>query len=88
MLDAFGLRKNIAKGKYDRKHPHVVAPLLGRFKGEEGERLHLLLLTETSNSGFDFRGWLERLAHVLEYKGQDHGPAFCDKVGMLAESAV
>jgi hypothetical protein len=83
MLDAFGLRNHTAKQKYDRKHPHRVAPMLGWFKGEDRECLHLLLLVEKSKSELHFRLWLERLVHLLDFKGQEHGPAFCDEEGNL-----
>jgi hypothetical protein len=40
-FDLFGLRTHIDKGKHDPTHPHVVVTLLGRLKGEEGERYHV-----------------------------------------------
>jgi hypothetical protein len=88
MLDAFGFRKHIAKGKYDRKHPHVVSPMLGRFRGEDGERMHLLLIADRSESGLEYRKWLERLIEVLDMKGQDHGPAFCEEDGHLEDASL
>jgi hypothetical protein len=34
LLDLFVLQQHIVKGKLDAQDPHVVAPLLGRLKGE------------------------------------------------------
>jgi hypothetical protein len=55
LLDLFGLRQNILKGKHDPMDPHVVALLLGRLKGEDGERYHMLLITSTRASGLKVR---------------------------------
>jgi hypothetical protein len=44
LLDLFGLRQHIVKGKHDLEDPHVAAPLLGQLKGEDGERYHMLLM--------------------------------------------
>ena len=54
MLEAQGLCKHINTGKSHVK-PHVLAPLLGRFKSETGERLILLVLVNESDSGIKFR---------------------------------
>ena len=37
------------------KVPHVVIPLMGRFKGEAGERCHLIPLSNKSTSGIPIR---------------------------------
>ena len=31
-------------GEYDRREPHVIVSVNGKFKGEEGDRMHLPLL--------------------------------------------
>jgi hypothetical protein len=44
LLDLNGLRRYLNEGKDPNdSRPHVVAPLLGRFKNEIGERYHLIL---------------------------------------------
>jgi hypothetical protein len=84
LLDLFGLRQHIHKGKYDVDEPHVVAPLLGRLKGEDGERYHMLLMASETASGLKVRQWLERLVMLRERQGKYHGPAFCDEAGEVA----
>jgi hypothetical protein len=77
----FGLRQHILKGKFDVNDPHVVAPLLGRLKGEDGERYHMLLMASETSSGLKIREWLEHLVALRERQGRYHGPAFCNDNG-------
>ena len=77
MLCLARLRASLEYGKHDKANPHVVVPLLGRFKTELGERYHLLLLASTTKSGFSPRWWLELLVYVREQQGYTNGPAFC-----------
>jgi hypothetical protein len=88
LLDLFGLRTHIDKGKHDTTHPHVVATLLGRLKGEEGERYHMLLMASETASGLEVRKWLERLVDLREGQGKFHGPAFDDGNGQVILSGV
>jgi hypothetical protein len=45
LLDLYGLRLYLDEGREPQcLKPHVIAPLLGRFKNEIGERYHLVLL--------------------------------------------
>jgi hypothetical protein len=83
LLDLFGLRQHIAKGKHDLQDPHVTAPLLGRLKGEDGERYHMLLIASETASGLKIRHWLEQLVLMREGQGRFHGPAFCDEEGEM-----
>jgi hypothetical protein len=84
LLDLFGLRQHILKEKYDANNPHVVAPLLGRLKGEDGERYHMLLVASETASGLQIREWLKRLVALRERQGRYHGPAFCNDNGEVA----
>jgi hypothetical protein len=84
LLDLFGLRQHISKGKHDLEDPHVAAPLLGRLKGEDGERYHMLLMASETASGLKIRHWLEQLVLMRERQGRFHGPAFCDDSGEVA----
>ena len=68
--------------------PHVVAPLLGRFKNEVGERYHLVLLTPVTSSGIQMHYWLELLIEAREHKGRVRGPAFCVQDGKAEYSRV
>jgi hypothetical protein len=85
LLDLFGLRQNILKGKHDPTDPHVAAPLLGRLKGEDGERYHMLLMASTTASGLKVREWLERLVLMRERQGLFNRPAFCNQNGEVIQ---
>ena len=79
LVEAEGLQKMIDKGKFEtvKKLEHVVIPLLGRFKNEDGERWHLMLSVSVTSSKFKVRIWLERLADLLHEERRGLGPAFC-----------
>ena len=57
--------KEKGKLKRGRKHlsaeqiPHIVIPLRGRFKGEKGERAHLIPMANTTATGIPIRGTVE-----------------------------
>jgi hypothetical protein len=63
--------------------PHVIVPLLGRFKGELGLRYHLTPLASVSASGINVRLWVTRLIALRDHDQHFHGPAFCDARGRL-----
>ena len=46
-------------GKYDRWDPHVILSVMGRFQGGYGDRMHLLLLINVTQSGNRIFIWLE-----------------------------
>ena len=58
MMDLGGLINHLNDGKEDER-PHVVVPLLGKFKGEEYRRYHILLAPNITDSCFEPRLWLE-----------------------------
>jgi hypothetical protein len=80
-LDLGGLRKHIRKGLNHPASPHCVAPLLGRFKGEDGERYHLLLMASETASHLQPRKFIELLVERREEQGFLQGPAFIDQSG-------
>jgi hypothetical protein len=86
LLDLYGLRLYLEEGREPNLKPHVVAPLLGRFKNELGERYHLLLLAAVTGSGLSPRKWLDWLVQAREEEGFTNGPAFRDGEGNLATS--
>lgn len=90
MLESQGLCKYISVGKDMQKaeDSHVLAPLLGRFKSETGERLVLVVIASISKSGLEFRWWLEMLARLLILEGlnKQAGPAFCSRDGAIVSS--
>ena len=89
MVELGGLIKHIddRKGEFE-KHPHMVIPLLGRFKNESGEKWHLLLAAAKTASGFRLRVWVEILLYVLLLEGRTSGPVFCDEDGVLVSSVA
>jgi len=56
--------------------PHVVVPLLGRFKGETGENYHILCIVSTTNHGLEPRKWIGCLLHKYQEQGIRNGPMF------------
>jgi hypothetical protein len=74
------------KGKRHNR-PHIIIPLMGRFKGETGERNVLRVLVETTKSGIRIGQWVERLVKLLEDEKRNDtrypGPAFCDEKGTV-----
>ena len=51
LLEASELCKRVQAGKNHRSAPHVLVPLMGRFKGENGERNVLLALSSVTDNG-------------------------------------
>ena len=88
MLDADQLGKNIKLG-LDHEIPHVLAPMYGYWKGENGERFHVIPIVSISRSGIEFRWWLEQLLISLSKEGnlQKGGPAFCNSEGTLIRAS-
>jgi hypothetical protein len=87
MIESGSLVRGLPNGNHhSEQHPHVVIPLLGRFKNEEGERFHLMMSVSETASGFQVRRWVEYLAEVLKVEGRLSGPAFCDSSGNVLTS--
>jgi hypothetical protein len=86
LVEASSLCKYAGHGVNDKK-PHVVIPLMGRFKGETGERNVIRVLVDRTRSGLEVRRWVTRLIHVLKKEGRGQtsrpGPAFCDEQGTV-----
>ena len=85
LVEAEGIQSMIQKGlsEPDMKRQHVVIPLLGRFKNEEGERWHVMPSVSVTRSGFQVRHWVERLVNVLKLEKHGLGPAFCNVDGEM-----
>jgi len=87
MVDAGELRNHFWYGSEQGSSPsHVVIPLLGRFKNEEGERLHLMVSVSVTGSGLKVRYWVDRWLGILRSEGRSSGPAFCNMSGTVLES--
>ena len=67
--------------------PHVVIPLLGKFKGHHGVDHHLISVANWTQSGLEPRWWLEKLLGVCTEEGRFEGPAFCGPGGDLVDPA-
>jgi len=85
-MDLAGVRRYLSTGLAHRTQPHVVAALMGRFKGETGEKYHLIPLPVVTNSGIKVGQWMEALFAIRAAEGRYNGPAFCDEDGGVARS--
>ena len=82
LVEAHGLLSHLHYGtESEEPTPFVLIPLLGRFKGEEGERWHLMMSVSETQSGFKVRKWMERLVLFLRMENNVQGPAFCTRSG-------
>jgi hypothetical protein len=88
MLDLGALRKYLEKGRQGPGVPFVTIPLLGRFKGEEHFRQHLLFSAARTSSGFQPRKWLDGLVMIREQQGRTTGPAICDDDGYVTSQST
>ena len=95
-LDLAGMRAHISLGRQGTlpaeplkpgkdltKAPHVYLTLLGKFKGEQGVRQHMVCLASSTISGIETRWWLEKLVEVREREGKITGPAFGHRDGAV-----
>ena len=67
--------------------PEVCICLIGKFKGETGERYHSIVVANVSQSGLDTRWWLEKLLEVCAEEGRQTGYAFADALGEPLDTA-
>jgi hypothetical protein len=88
-MDLAGMRAHISLGKDGTlpaeplrvgqdlsDAPYVFLTLLGKFKGENGIRQHMICVSNVTTSGIETRWWIERLMEVREREGRVDGPAF------------
>ena len=89
LLEASELLKRCRDGKYLVTLPHVIAPLIGCFKNETGERNVLIPLPNVTAHGLKIRVWIERLVEVLKQEGRQDkvGPAICNYDGFVMPRA-
>ena len=87
LMEASELVRRRLDGKDHALHPHIVVPLMGRFKNEVGERNVLFALASETASGIQVRRWVERLVILLmrEGRGGTVGPAICERDGFVME---
>lgn len=76
------MRKYFAQARAHPVFPHVVVPLMGRFKGETGELFHLMVMAYDTQSGIPCGTWVEQLLQVTEaQRRMGGGYAFVEKNG-------
>jgi hypothetical protein len=88
LTDLSGLKKYTQENESPNLAPHVIIPLLGRFKGEIGSRYHLTPMAAKTRSGIDVKVWVERLVEQKALEGRSNGPAFGDSKGNVAQASV
>jgi hypothetical protein len=79
--DISGFLKYLDVGAQDLAHPHVIVPLLGRLKGETGERYHMMVLARVTTSGVMAGCWADRLGRSLIRRRRRNGFLFVDSKG-------
>jgi hypothetical protein len=60
---------------------HAVIPLLGRFKGEHGEKYHYMVTVLETKSGLKPGKWIGRMLEYYQALKITSGPVFRDKKG-------
>ena len=85
-VDGDMLMKNINIGKRATPIPHVLVPLIGFFKTEQGERMHVFPIANETKSGIKVRAWLEKVVKILKEEKKVRCPAFCDPQGFIMQS--
>ena len=83
--DVAGFLKYIDVGAADAVSPHVIVPLIGRLKGETGERYHMMVMAEITVSGVMAGRWADRLGRALLRQRKRNGFVFVDSKGNQAK---
>jgi hypothetical protein len=84
LADMFGTAKYLRAT--DTPENTIIVPLLGRFKGETGERYHLTPLAAVTSSGIQVKTWLSRLVELKTARGYVRGPLFGDDKGLVVRA--
>jgi hypothetical protein len=87
-MDIAGFLTYYEAGKNHATDPHVMIPLLGRFKGETGERWHLLPIVWKTRSGIEAGIWAGRLKSSLLERRRLNGFVFSNKKGKQAKAST
>jgi hypothetical protein len=85
MVDVLGFLKYPEIGSQHPEFPHLVVPLLGRLKGEMGERYHMMILARETASGIQPGKWADRLAGSLRRMERQNGFVFQNARGKQAK---
>ena len=68
---------------YDRREPHLIASVMGRFKGEDGDHVNMILLINVTKSVIRIWILLEILVALLKAEGSTNRLEFCDEEGYM-----
>jgi hypothetical protein len=83
--DVSGFLKYLDVGAQDLNNPRVIVPLIGRLKGEIGERYHMMVMAHVTTSGVMLGQWADRLGHSLIRQRKRNGFLFVDAKGSQAK---
>jgi hypothetical protein len=83
--DVSGFLKYLDVGAKDLNNPHAIVPLIGRLKGETGERYHMMVMARVTTSGVMAGRWADRLGHSLIRQRKRNGFLFVDAKGNQAK---
>jgi len=86
LADMHGVRKYFRST--EPPEDTVIIALLGRFKGETGERYHLAPMAAQTSSGIPIKRWVTRLVEWHEKRGYFRGPLFCDRTGQVVRPKI
>jgi hypothetical protein len=79
LLDLAGLNRKFNSGG----DKYIVIALLGKIKGESGDRAHLLPCVPFTSSGIDVKKSVSRLMDLKRTQGYEDGPAISDERGRV-----
>jgi hypothetical protein len=79
LLDLAGLNRKFSAGG----DKYIVIALLGKIKGESGDRAHLLPCVPVTSSGINVKASLARLMEFKRNQGYHDGPAISDISGRV-----
>jgi hypothetical protein len=75
-IDLGGLIKYLEAGSGHLECPHVIVAVLGRLKGETGERYHMMVMARESRSGIVGGIWADQAVEVNQSIDHDKGWVF------------
>jgi hypothetical protein len=87
VLPSGKLTKRLFTEEEARRLPQICICLLGKFKGETGERYHSIILANESSSGLKTRWWVEKLMEVCTIENRSTGYAFNEADGSAPSSS-
>ena len=87
-MDTERLCRHIFVGKTDGCSFHFLVPLLGKFKREDGDLMHVFFIANETRSGIHIWIWVERLVNIYKAEVKHKCTTFCDEDGFQIYAAV